>query len=104
MTPSPEERAKRIAGQFFPIEHRPDAESAIADALKAYGDERLEDAAKVAEKHGVDHSDEADRLEKEPDEHFASIRTKSDMVASLAHTSMECDCIATAIRALKSQP
>ena len=70
----------------------------FASELQQAYREGMEAGAVIADKHGQDHSAEADRIESIHDSEFTSPRTKSDMVASIAHTAYECMCVAEAIR------
>ena len=76
----------------------------ISVLLDQWGDEKLEEAAKVADREFKDASDEANRLEKMEDGKFINgARTKSELVASLAHEAHRAYDIAQAIRNLGTE-
>ena len=95
MTPSPEERAELIEARIqFLLRSKlysPKGEftDLIMTALKAYGDERVEEAADVADCYAI-REDSKEYRKKEAENQSVRIVTARF--------------IATAIRALKSQP
>jgi len=94
-------KAKKIVLKHLPAPKdyitSPLEEDFVKELQQAYR-EGMEAGAVIADKHGQDHSAEADRIESIHDSEFTSPRTKSDMVASIAHTAYECMCVAEAIR------
>lgn len=109
MTPSEREEIEKVANSL--VQHIDEmgmnhirgykvlmiTETILTQVAKARAEER-ERCAKIAESHGKEHGDMADKFEKKSEDEFINPRAKLDIVSCYSHIALECDCIASAIR------